>query len=273
MPNKTQPVADQYAVLGNPVSHSKSPFLHTAFAAQTGQSLHYRAILVPTEQLAATIRQFADAGGRGTNITLPFKIEVCDLCDELTPRAQAAGSVNTLSFEQNRIIGDNTDGCGLIQDITHNAKVVLENKRILLIGAGGAARGVVLPLLKAHPAQLTIANRSSEKAHQLVNEFQRYGKIHHSEFATLTTQYDVIINATSSSINAQRPDIPGTVFKSGTLAYDMMYSNHPSPFMLHASAHDARTRDGWGMLVEQAAEAFFVWRGVRPDTSELLTRK
>jgi shikimate dehydrogenase len=273
MPNKARPAVDQYAVIGNPINHSKSPFLHTVFAAQSNQAMSYRAILAPTDQFANTLKRFIDDGGRGANITLPFKIDVYDLCDELTPRAEAAGAVNTLSFDQDRIVGDNTDGCGLVRDITQNARVVLENKRILLIGAGGAARGVVMPLLECHPAELTIANRSSEKAHQLANEFKRYGKIRYSELTALNTQFDVIINATSSSINAQRPDIPDVVFKPGALAYDMMYGPTPTLFMQHATKHRAKARNGWGMLVEQAAEAFFIWRGVRPDTSELLSRE
>lgn len=273
MPNKTASAVDQYAVIGHPITHSKSPFLHTVFAAQTEQSISYRAILAPLDQFEATLRQFIEEGGRGANITLPFKIDAFDLCNELTPRAQAAGAVNTLSFEQDQIIGDNTDGFGLVRDIINNSDVILENKRILLVGAGGAARGAVLPLLETHPAELTIANRSSEKAFQLANEFKRYGKIRYSELATLSSQYDVIINATSSSIEAQRPDIPDIVFKPGTLAYDMMYGPLPTPFMQHASQHQARVRNGWGMLVEQAAEAFYVWRGVRPDTSELLAKE
>jgi len=273
MPNKSSPAVDQYAVIGHPISHSKSPFLHSVFAEQTRQSLQYLAILAPLDQFEATLRQFVQDGGRGANVTLPFKIEAFDLCDELTKRAAAAGAVNTLRFESGQIIGDNTDGCGLARDIITNANVAVQNKRVLLIGAGGAARGAVLPLLECHPAELTIANRSGEKAHQLANEFKQYGKIRYSEFSALNTQYDIIINATSASIEAQRPDIPDTVFKSGALAYDMMYATHPSSFMLHAAQHHAHPRDGWGMLVEQAAEAFYVWRGVRPDTSKLLNKE
>lgn len=273
MPNSARPAIDQYAVIGHPIAHSKSPFLHSVFASQTGQSMQYLALLAPLDQFEATVRQFIQDGGRGANVTLPFKIEAYDLCDELTPRAQAAGAVNTLSFLDNQIRGDNTDGCGLVRDITSNANLDLRGKRILLIGAGGAARGAVLPLLECHPTELTIANRSNEKAHQLANEFRQYGKINTSKFAALAAGYDVIINATSSSIEGQRPDIPDAAFKVETLAYDMMYASHPTAFMEHARQLHAHPRDGWGMLIEQAAEAFFVWRGIRPDTSTLLVKE
>ena len=273
MPNNRQPVIDQYAVFGNPIAHSKSPFLHSVFAEQTRQSMDYSAILTPLDLFEVTVRQFIEDGGRGANVTLPFKIEAFDLCCELTTRAEAAGAVNTLSFKDNQILGDNTDGCGLVQDITVNAAIDLHDKHILLIGAGGAARGVVLPLLECHPVELTIANRNSEKAHQLANEFKRYGKITYADFGNLHHQYDVVINATSSSIEAQRPGVPDTIYRPGTLAYDMMYGNHPTPFMEHAAQLGAQTRNGWGMLVEQAAEAFYVWRGVKPDTGDLLVKK
>ncbi|MET3106126.1 shikimate dehydrogenase [Oxalobacteraceae bacterium GrIS 2.11] len=272
MPNKTAPAVDQYAVLGNPITHSQSPFLHTVFAAQTGQHLQYRAMLVELDQFEAKLRQFIEEGASGANITVPFKIDAYDICDELTPRAAAAAAVNTMTFVDGQIIGDNTDGYGLVRDIVINAEVELQGKRILLLGAGGAARGVILPLLECHPAEFTIANRNSDKARQLANEFKQYGKIITSEFSALKTGYDVIINATSSSLAAERPDIPDAAFKANTLAYDMMYASHPTPFMEHAAAHHAVARDGWGMLVEQAAEAFFVWRGVRPDTDNLLAK-
>ncbi|PRC91350.1 shikimate dehydrogenase [Solimicrobium silvestre] len=272
MQNKASQPLDQYAVIGNPVAHSKSPLLHAAFAAQCQQAICYRALLAPPDSFAATVKQFINDGGRGANVTLPFKLEAFNLCTALTPRAQAAGAVNTMCFEGQKIIGDNTDGCGLVSDIVRNAGVTLQGKRILLLGAGGAARGAILPLLECQPAELIIANRSIEKAQQLAEQFSSFGQISSSEFAQIKGQFDVIINATSASIAAQIPPIPDTAYNSNSLAYDMMYSDQPTVFMQHAAKHQAQTRDGWGMLVEQAAEAFYVWRGMRPDTSELLTR-
>jgi len=266
-------VPDQYAVFGNPIAHSKSPLLHKAFAKQCGQHLSYGAILAPFDQFEATLKTFIEHGGRGANVTLPFKLEAYSLCSILTPRAQAAGAVNTLWFEHGQIFGDNTDGCGLIRDIVNNAGFALKDKRVLLCGAGGAARGAVLPLLECQPAELIIANRSMDKAQELLIEFQNHGTLTAVPFEQLQGPFDVIINATSASISAQRPAIPDSAIKTDTLAYDMMYAAQPTPFMQHAAQLGAITRDGWGMLVEQAAEAFFMWRGVRPVTKELLIRE
>lgn len=263
---------DQYALFGNPVAHSRSPFLHAAFASQCQQALNYRAILVAQDQFAGAVAAFITTGGRGANVTLPFKIEAYALCDQLTERASAAGAVNTLTFTDGQIAGDNTDGCGLVRDITVNAGVPLQGARILLLGAGGAARGALLPLLAGQPAQLVIANRSPERAQQLAQDFQHAGPISASPLQALTGQFDLVINATSASVTAQMPELPGSVYRAGTLAYDMMYGDQPSPFLQHAAQHQAHIRDGWGMLVEQAGEAFFGWRGVRPDTGTLLKR-
>ena len=270
MPNKEP---DQYAVFGNPIAHSKSPMLHEAFAKQCGQSMSYRAILADADRFAETLHAFITSGGSGANVTLPFKLEAYQLCTSLTNRARAAGAVNTLRFAQGQILGDNTDGYGLVQDIMHNAGITIEGKRILLLGAGGAARGALLPLLEQHPAELVIANRSMHKARDLHIEFQNHGTIRISDFAQLQGQFDIVINATSASISDQRPPLPDSIYKTGTLAYDMMYAAQPTRFMAHAALHQALVRDGWGMLVEQAAEAFFVWRGVRPQTRELLDRE
>jgi len=261
---------DQYAVIGNPIAHSKSPFLHTAFAKQCQQNLSYRALLAPLNGFEATVRQFMNEGGRGANVTLPFKVDAFHLCDELTPRARAAGAVNTLRFEHEKIMGDNTDGIGLVTDIIQNANIALTNKRILLLGAGGAARGVILPLLECQPRELIIANRSNDKAQQLVEQFKQFGPIHGAKFAELQGQFDVIVNATSASITAQLPPIPDSIYTPTSLAYDLMYADQPTLFMLHAAKIGAQTRDGWGMLVEQAAEAFYIWRGIRPDTTQLV---
>lgn len=272
MLNKNNPTLDLYAVIGHPIAHSRSPYLHTEFAKQCRQALSYQALLAPLDGFAATMRQFIDEGGRGANVTLPFKLEAFNLCAELTPRAQAAGAVNTLSFTNGRIVGDNTDGVGLVTDIARNTQVVLQNKRILLLGAGGAARGALLPLLECQPRELIIANRNLGKAQQLVEEFveqfNMFGKIACSAFADLRESFDVIINATSASIDKERPPIPSSVYTPRSLAYDMMYADQATVFLQHAAQHGARTRDGWGMLVEQAAEAFYLWRGVRPDTSQ-----
>jgi shikimate dehydrogenase len=229
--------------------------------------------LAPLDQFEATLKRFIADGGSGANITVPFKLDAFQLCTKLTPRAQAAGAVNTLSFANGEISGDNTDGCGLIKDIVENAGITLFNKRILLLGAGGAARGAILPLLECQPTELVVANRSQEKAQQLAQEFQQYGTINAGEFAQLHDSFDVIINATSASISAERPAIPDTVYKPGALAYDLMYAAQPTLFMQHAVQHSANARDGWGMLIEQAAEAFYIWRGVRPDTTRLLNKE
>lgn len=267
---------DQYAVIGNPIAHSKSPYLHTAFARQCQQALSYRALLSPVDSFEATVRQFIDEGGRGASVTLPFKIEAYDLCDEVTQRARAAAAVNTLRFEDKKIWGDNTDGIGLVTDIVHNANIAIKGKRILLLGAGGAARGVILPLSECEPEEFVIANRNGDKARRLVEQFEPFGswctRLSCLEFSEIRGQFDIIINATSASITGQLPAIPGSIYKPASLAYDLMYADQPTVFMQHAAQHDAQTRDGWGMLVEQAAEAFLAWRGVRPDTSSLLVR-
>jgi len=264
---------EQYAVIGNPIAHSKSPFLHSAFAQQCHQSMRYGRILAPLGQFETTLREFIAQGARGANVTLPFKLDAFRLCSTLTPRAEAAGAVNTLSFENGEICGDNTDGCGLVKDIVNNAGTALKDRRILLLGAGGAARGALLPLLECGPQELVIANRSPEKAQQLAREFGSDGPIHEAGFDRLQGQFDIIINATSASISAQRPPLPDSVYRPGTLAYDMMYGEHLTPFLQHAAQQQAATRDGWGMLVEQAAESFYMWRGVRPVTTELLVRE
>jgi len=216
------------------------------------------------------VRSFIEDGGKGANVTVPFKLDAYDMADELTERAQAAGAVNTLVFDGHRIKGDNTDGVGLVNDIVKNAGVSLAGKRILLLGAGGAARGVVLPLLHQHPATLVIANRTPEKAQELAQRFGVHGPIQASSFEALQEKFDVVINATSASLSADLPPISPALFGTGTLAYDMMYGKDATVFMRFAQEHGAQVRDGLGMLVEQAAEAFHVWRGVRPDTAPVL---
>ena len=261
-------MADRYAVIGNPVAHSKSPEIHARFAQQTGERISYERLLAPLDRFEETVAAFMDAGGRGANVTVPFKLEAHALATELSVRAQAAGAVNTLRLNGDVIYGDNTDGVGLVTDILHNAGVALHGKRLLLLGAGGAARGVLLPLLEQQPAELVIANRTLEKATLLVQEFSApHGVLRASGYDTLAGEYDVVINATAASLADALPPLEGAAFAAGALAYDMMYGREATPFMRFAAGHGATVRDGLGMLVEQAAESFYVWRGVRPDTA------
>lgn len=257
---------DRYAVFGNPVAHSKSPFIHAQFAAQTGQDIGYAALLAPLDGFAAAVRSFSAAGGKGANVTVPFKEEAFRLATALTPRARAAGAVNTLSFAGDAIHGDNTDGAGLVRDLTANLGCVIKGRRILLLGAGGAARGVVLPLLDEQPAELFIANRSADKAQALAAHFRVDG----GGFDTLAgRRFDLVINATSAGLGGAALPLPPGVFAPDSLAYEMLYGRE-TPFMAQAQTDGARVADGLGMLVEQAAEAFFIWRGVRPATAPVL---
>lgn len=261
-------VADRYAVIGNPIEHSKSPQVHALFAQQTGQAMQYERLLAPIDRFAERVHGFIAQGGRGANVTVPFKLEAFALAQALTPRAQAAGAVNTLSFSAEGIKGDNTDGMGLVRDITRNAGVPLRDRSVLLLGAGGAARGVILPLIEAHIAGLVIANRTQSRAMELAQQFSQSDvPVSSAAFEQLDQPFDVIINATSASLDAALPPLPDGVFGPQTLAYDMMYGAQPTIFMQHAVGHGAKVRDGLGMLIEQAAESFFVWRGVWPDTA------
>jgi shikimate dehydrogenase len=261
----------QYAVIGNPVEHSKSPWIHAYFARQTGEAVEYGRILGTIGGFEQNVRAFIEAGGRGMNVTVPFKLEAHALATTLSARAAAAGAVNTLSFDAGGVRGDNTDGVGLVRDIEQNLGVGLHGARVLLLGAGGAARGVVLPMFERKPAAVTIVNRTASKAHQLVDQFADAASAAEVRFsggaaeAVEAGQYDVVVNATAGSLDGALPDCGDSVFGPGTLAYDMMYSAKPTVFMQHAERLGARAADGLGMLVEQAAESFFVWRGVRPD--------
>ena len=261
---------DRYAVVGHPISHSKSPAIHAAFAAQTGQNISYEALLAPLEGFAATVGQFRADGGRGMNITVPFKEEAWRLADRLTERARLAGAVNTFVFDRH-VLGDNTDGAGLVRDLEWLGGR-LDGARALLLGAGGAARGVVLPLLDAGVARLFIANRTADKARGLETHFAG-----HDSRAALAAggwqeaadvPYDIVINATSASLSDEAPPLPDGLYAPGSLAYDMVYGRGLTAFLKQARAQGAGTlADGLGMLVEQAAEAFELWRGVRPDTA------
>lgn len=265
-------MTDRYAVIGNPISHSQSPRIHALFAAQTGQDMSYAALLAPLDGFAAAVRQFVEAGGKGANVTVPFKEEACRLATELSPRAQAAGAVNTLSFDGDAIRGDNTDGAGLVRDLKANLGCDIEGRRILLLGAGGAARGVILPLLEEKPGALAIANRTEEKAFCLAREFAGKGGIlpEGCGFAQLAGRaFDLVINATSTGLSDSALPLPPRLFAPRALAYEMVYGRE-TPFMKRARAENARVADGLGMLVEQAAEAFLLWRGRRPATGPVL---
>jgi shikimate dehydrogenase len=263
-------VPDRYAVIGNPIGHSKSPQVHALFAQQTQQTMVYERLLAPLDNFAGAVQDFIAQGGRGANVTVPFKLEAFALAQELTPRAQSAGAVNTLSFSAGRIKGDNTDGIGLVRDIMINAAVPLKGRSVLLLGAGGAARGVILPLIEANIASLVIANRTQNRAQELAQHFSALAvPVSASTFGQLDRTFDVIINATSASLSSDLPPLPDAVFGPDTLAYDMMYSAQPTLFMQHAAQRGAHVRDGLGMLVEQAAESFQIWRGVRPETASV----
>ncbi len=259
-------MTDRYVVIGNPIAHSKSPQIHACFAQQTGQELSYERLLAPLDGFDATVRDFIAGGGCGANVTVPFKLDAFALAAERSARAQAAGAVNTLKFDGDLIYGDNTDGVGLVRDIIVNAGIDLGGARVLLLGAGGAARGVILPLLEQLPAQIVIANRTLAKADALVEQFS-HTALSAARFDALSGSFDIVINATSASLSAELPPVPASVFGATTFAYDMMYGAAPTVFMQAAASHGARVCDGLGMLVEQAAESFFLWRGVRPDTA------
>jgi len=272
----TRPDIDRYAVIGNPIAHSKSPAIHTRFAQQTGERIAYERLLAPLDGFVPTVRAFVAAGGRGLNVTVPFKLEAHAFADRLSTRAAAAGAVNTLRFDADGVFGDNTDGAGLVRDIETNLGVPLADTRVLLLGAGGAARGVVLPLLAGAPRALTIANRTAAKADALVAQFADAARYAGCALtgggpdAIEPRPYDVIVNATAGSLDAALPACDDRAFGAATLAYDMMYGAQPTVFMRHAQALGARAADGLGMLVEQAAESFCVWRGVRPDSAPVL---
>lgn len=273
-------MTDRYAVIGNPISHSKSPQIHTMFAAQTGQDLSYEKIEAPLDGFDATIERLRNKGYKGCSVTVPFKLWASNLAHNLATEVLDANAANTLTFNGATIKADNTDGIGLIRDIEQNLGVSLQSKRVLLMGAGGAARGVQMPLVLAKIQRLVIANRTFDKAKEMEDEVLMYGHKHYGQLFDVKIvarnysdlrdeQFDVVINATSSGLTDQMPPLPSTIFASNALAYDMMYGRE-TPFMAFARQHGAQVADGLGMLVEQAAEAFYLWRGVRPDTAPVI---
>jgi len=264
---------DQYGVVGHPVAHSWSPFIHGMFAQATAQNLVYRLFdITPENYRRDTLKLFA-AGVRGLNVTLPHKQAAADLVNELTPRAMRAQAVNTIAFfEDTTLLGDNTDGVGLTADLENNLRIDLADKRVLILGAGGAVRGVLGPLLERELREVHIANRTPQKAQTLANEFADMGKISGFEFADLRgPAYDLIINATSAALSGEMPPLPAGIVSETTLCYDMSYGRGDTPFTRWAkSLHAARAVKGWGMLVEQAAASFELWRGIRPSTPPVL---
>lgn len=262
---------DKYVVVGNPISHSKSPFIHTIFARQTGQAITYKTLEAPLDGFANTVSSFFANGGKGCNVTVPFKEDAYKMATILTERARLAGAVNTLKLLDDGILGDNTDGEGLVQDLL-NHQVQLGGAKILLLGAGGAARGVVLPLLKQNPKTIVIANRTLSKAETLAALFCEYGDVSSCAFDALGDfAFDLIINSTSASLSGERLNIPSSVIDKGTVVYDMMYGSEMTTCNQWAIENGAsRVIDGLGMLVAQAAESFSIWRGVKPETDQVL---
>ena len=265
---------DRYAVVGNPVAHSLSPRIHASFAAQTAQKISYEAIEIPLDSFAIGIRDLQQRGFSGVNVTVPFKREAWELCDQLSTRAQDAGAVNTLSFlADGSVAGDNTDGVGLTRDLVDNLGVAIERQKILLLGAGGAVRGILGPILALSPDRLTIANRTPQKAVGLAQDFEQFGEIHAIAYEALgSASYDLIINGTAAGLSNQVPPIADSVLSENSVCYDMMYNiSKATAFVDWAVSRGVKQAfDGRGMLVEQAAAAFHTWRGIYPGTREVI---
>ena len=261
-------MTDRYAVMGNPIEHSKSPIIHAAFAAQTGQDLSYDKLLIPIDGFNAALNEFASSGGKGLNITVPFKEDAYRSCGQLSASAERAKAVNTIKISEDRsLFGDNTDGIGLVRDLLRRTDSPLRGGRVLVLGAGGAVRGVLGPLLDESPASLVLANRTISRAESLVAQFQGVVPLRASGFTELAGEvFDLVINATSASLQGEVPPLPAGILAPGAWCYDMMYGPEPTPFLRWGQTQSAAcTLDGLGMLVEQAAEAFYLWRGVRPE--------
>ncbi len=269
-PRKARPL---YAVMGHPVAHSKSPAIHCAFAKQFGITLEYRAIEVEPGGFAQAVQAFRDEGGAGLNVTVPFKLEAYALADRCSARAEQAGAVNTLKFEPDgTLYGDNTDGIGLVCDLVVNLGARLAGSRVLVVGAGGAVRGILGPILEEGVARLQLANRTASKAKELATVFAAFGSISAGGLDELAGKtFDIVINATAASLQGEVPSLPAGIFAPGALAYDLMYGDTPTAFMQWAQRHGAaRVSDGLGMLVEQAAESFLLWHGCRPETAPVI---
>ena len=269
-------MTDRYAVIGNPIAHSKSPLIHTRFARSTGQDLDYGRIESTPEGFTAAVRTFRNGGGRGLNVTTPFKLQAFELATEQGERARIAGAANAMKFEDGgRIVVDNFDGLGLANDIERNLGVALKGRRVLMLGAGGAARGALAELLARGPAELLIANRTRATAQDLANKFAAQGPLRACSYEELAVEagFDIVLNGTSASMTGVLPPVPASAFSAATLAYEMVYGRGLTPFLrLAKDAGVPRLADGVGMLVEQAAEAWVWWRGVRPDTRAVIDR-
>ena len=264
-------IKDQYAVIGNPIAHSKSPFIHSLYAKQTKQCMQYEALCFELDNFKQQLLAYFESGGLGANVTVPFKEAAWAACDTLSERASLAGAVNTLSYEKGSIKGDNTDGLGLVTDLINNHDFSFANKRILILGAGGAVRGVLKPLIDQQPLSITVANRTLAKANVLVELFSDYFNITACQLSELSEQYDLVINGTSSSLSNERLPVSDVIVGQHTVLYDMMYAKALTQFNrwgLDLGAHKAI--DGLGMLVGQAAESFYIWRGIRPETSSVI---
>ncbi|HXX82724.1 MAG TPA: shikimate dehydrogenase [Casimicrobiaceae bacterium] len=266
-------MTDRYALIGNPVAHSKSPMIHAEFAKQTGQDLSYEAIEAPVDGFKSTVDAFRAKGGRGVNVTLPFKLEAAEYATELSERARLAGAVNCMKFEDGSAVAENYDGMGLVNDIQRNLGFPMRGRRVLLLGAGGAARGALLPFLEQGPSLLFVANRTISKAKALGERFAASANLVTGGYDDLGTKaFDIVVNATSASLRGELPPVPRTAFAQGCLAYDLVYGKGLTPFLrLARDAGAARVADGIGMLVEQAAEAFVWWRGTRPETRAMIS--
>jgi len=263
------PSVDNYCVMGNPVAHSRSPQIHAAFAEQTQQNIFYQAIQVDDGKFKAALKEFQAQGGKGLNITVPFKGDAWEVSESRSNKAERALAVNTISFDDaGNIIGDNTDGVGLIRDLTHNHDISIKDKDILVLGAGGAVRGILDPLFDSEAGRVTITNRTVSRAEELADIFSDRGAISVCGYDELAgSSFDIIINGTSASLQGEVPPLPENLLNDNACCYDMMYSTSNTPFVSWAKARSAtKAFDGLGMLVEQAAESFFIWRGVRPDT-------
>ena len=269
-----QTPTDQYAVVGYPVEHSRSPMIHGLFARQTGEKITYELLPAEPDNFERAVREFAAAGGKGLNVTVPHKEAAWKLTNELGPEAERARAVNTLSLRAtNRIRGDNTDGIGFLRDLTQNHKVNLSGKRVLVLGAGGAARGILPQMLDADLGELVLANRTMARANRLVELFEAAEKVYVCSFTALNdhASFNVVINATSTGLKGELPPFPASCLDSNSFCYDLTYSSKQTPFVQWAQDRGAgQAVQGWGMLIEQAAESFAIWRGVRPDTAPLL---
>ncbi len=266
-------VIDRYGVIGYPVSHSRSPVIHRLFALQTAQNIQYELLQVAPGKLEQAVRQFQRTNGRGLNVTTPHKQAVCRLCDQMSERASTAGAVNTMSFREGEVHGDNTDGIGLLRDLAVNLGVNIEGARVLILGAGGATRGILGPLLEMQPRALVIANRTIDKAMQLVERYKAGNNLSVCGFDSVPQgeNYDLVINATSAGLTGDTPPYPVEAISNNTFCYDLSYGLKPTPFSVWARDHGAmQSVMGWGMLVEQAAESFKIWRGIRPSTEPVL---